>query len=168
MNLRFGLLIISDRAVSGERGDASGPLLAEAVEKQGWQVVKRGILPDDLIALRDELIAWADTGDIDVIITCGGTGFSPRDNTPEATLSVIERSTPGLVEAMRMNSLKITPHAMLSRAVAGIRGRALIINLPGNPSAALENLEVVIPVLPHAVQLLHQDPDAEASHRKWY
>jgi molybdopterin adenylyltransferase len=154
MKIRFGLLTVSDRATSGERADASGPLLAEAVEKQGWQVVRRGILPDELIALRDELIAWADTAEIDVILTTGGTGFSPRDITPEATLSIIERLTPGLAEAMRAASLKITPHAMLSRAVAGIRGHVLIINLPGNPTAAVENFEVLIPVLPHAVQLL--------------
>jgi molybdopterin adenylyltransferase len=166
MKLRFGLLTVSDRATSGERADASGPLLAEAVEKQGWQVVRRGILPDELIALRDELIAWADTAEIDVILTTGGTGFSPRDITPEATLSIIERLTPGLVEAMRAASLKITPHAMLSRAVAGIRGHVLIINLPGNPTAAVENFEVLIPVLLHAVQLLQKDPAAEAGHRK--
>jgi molybdopterin adenylyltransferase len=166
MNIRFGLLTVSDRAASGERADASGPLLGQAVEKQGWQVVRRGILSDDLISLRDELVAWSDLDEIDVILTSGGTGFSPRDITPEATLSIIERSAPGLTEAMRAASLKITPHAMLSRAVAGIRGQVLIINLPGSPSAAVENFEVIAPVLPHAVQLLHHDPGAEAGHHK--
>jgi molybdenum cofactor synthesis domain-containing protein len=166
MNLRFGLLTVSDRAASGERADASGPLLVEEVEKQGWQVVKRAVLPDDLMALRDELVAWVDKNEIDVILTTGGTGFSPRDVTPEATLSVIERVAPGLAEAMRAASLKLTPHAMLSRAVAGIRGRVLIINLPGNPTAAIENLEVLLDVLPHAIQLLRQDPGSEEGHHK--
>ena len=101
---------------------------------------------------------------MDVILTTGGTGFSPRDVTPEATQEVIERSAPGLAEAMRQSSLQMTPHAMLSRAAAGIRGRTLIINLPGSPKAAVENLQVVIPVIPHAVQLLQEDPHAEASH----
>ena len=166
MNLRFGLLTVSDRAASGEKADASGPLLFEAVKRQGWQVVKHVVLPDDLIALRDELVAWADMGEIDVILTSGGTGFSPRDITPEATLLVIERFAPGLAEAMRAASLKVTPHAMLSRAVAGIRGRVLIVNLPGSPAAAVENFEVLVDVLPHAIQLLHQDPGAEEGHRK--
>jgi molybdopterin adenylyltransferase len=166
MNLRFGILTVSDRAASGERADASGPLLVQAVEEQGWHVVKQGILPDDLVALGDELVAWADRGDTDIILTTGGTGFSPRDITPEATLTVIERPTPGLVEAMRAASLKVTPHAMLSRAVAGIRGQVLIINLPGSPAAAVENFQVLLPVLPHAVQLLRQDPNAEAGHRR--
>lgn len=166
MIIRFGLLIVSDRAASGERPDASGPLLVKAIEKQGWQVVKRGILADDLITLRDKLVAWAGMEKIDIILTSGGTGFSPRDITPEASLSVIERPAPGLAEAMRTASLKITPHAMLSRAVAGIRNHVLIINLPGSPAAAVENFEVLLPVLPHAVQLLRQDPDAEAGHRK--
>jgi molybdenum cofactor synthesis domain-containing protein len=166
MNLRFGILTVSDRAASGERADLSGPLLMEAVQKQGWKVVKHAILPDDFIALRDELVTWTDMDEMDVILTSGGTGFSPRDITPEATLSVIERPAPGLAEAMRAASLKVTPHAMLSRAMAGIRGRVLIINLPGSPSAAVENFEVLQDVLPHAIQLLHQDPDAEGSHRK--
>lgn len=166
MKLRFGILIVSDRAAAGERDDATGPILEEAVIKQGWQVIKRGILPDDLISLREELVAWSNMDDIDIILTSGGTGFSPRDITPEATLSVIERPAPGLAEVMRAESMKINPHAMLSRAMAGIRGHVLIINLPGSPSAAVENFEVQIPVLPHAIQLLRQDPEAEAGHRK--
>jgi molybdenum cofactor synthesis domain-containing protein len=101
---------------------------------------------------------------MDIILTTGGTGFSPRDITPEATQSVVERQAPGLAEAMRAASLSVTPHAMLSRAIAGIRKRTLIINLPGNPKAAVENLEVVLPVLPHAVQLLCEHPDSEAGH----
>lgn len=164
MDLRFGILTVSDRSARGERDDLSGPLLVEAIKKQGWQVVRRGLLPDDLIAIRDELVAWADSDEVDIIFTTGGTGFSPRDVTPEATLAVIERAAPGLVEAMRTASLKITPYAMLSRAAAGIRGGVLIINLPGSPTAAVENFEVILSVLPHAIQLLQGRPGAEEVH----
>jgi molybdenum cofactor synthesis domain-containing protein len=110
------------------------------------------------------LIDWADNNEMDVILTTGGTGFSPRDVTPEATRAVIERDAPGLAEAMRAASIKITPHAMLSRIVAGIRKKTLIINLPGSPKGAVENLQVIVPVLPHAVQLLHEDPKSENTH----
>jgi len=135
------------------------------VRARGWEVAHTAILADDLPALRDTLARWADTDAYDVILTTGGTGFAPRDVTPEATLAVVERLAPGLAEAMRAASLQITPHAMLSRAVAGIRGATLIINLPGSPKAALENLEVIAPVLPHAVSLLRGDPEAEKGHR---
>jgi molybdenum cofactor synthesis domain-containing protein len=134
------------------------------IQAEGWSVVKQALLPDDEPAIRADLIAWADGGEVDVILTTGGTGFSPRDVTPEATRAVIQREAPGLAEAMRAASLKITPHAMLSRIVTGIRGRTLIINLPGSPKGALENLQVVLPVLPHAVQLLHEDPSSESTH----
>jgi molybdenum cofactor synthesis domain-containing protein len=103
---------------------------------------------------------------MDVILTTGGTGFAPRDVTPEATWDVIERPAPGLAEAMRAASLRLTPHAMLSRAAAGIRKRTLIVNLPGSPTGALENWQVLLPVLPHAVQLLRENPEAEAGHQK--
>ncbi len=164
MSLRFGILTVSDRSSRGERPDLSGPALVALVNAQGWKVERTAILPDDLAALRETLSAWADAADLDVILTTGGTGFSPRDITPEATRSVIEREAPGLAEAMRFESLKVTPHAMLSRALAGIRGKVLIINLPGSPRAAVENLQVVLPVLPHAVELLHDDPQAEQHH----
>lgn len=164
MSLRVGLLTISDRSARGERPDASGPALEGAVLAQGWRVVRKAILPDDLDALRQALASWADSGEMDVLITTGGTGFSPRDVTPEATQAVIERAAPGLAEAMRQASLKVTPHAMLSRAAAGIRRRTLIVNLPGSPRAAVENLQTILPVLPHAVQLLREDPQAEAGH----
>jgi molybdopterin adenylyltransferase len=166
MSLRIAILTISDRSASGERPDSSGPALAEMIEDQGWQIVRQAILPDDRQALEYRLITWADSGEIDVILTTGGTGFSPRDVTPEATRAVIERPAPGLTEAMRMSSLQVTPHAMLSRAVAGIRQQTLIVNLPGSPKAAVENLEVLLPVLPHAVQLLSEDPLAESGHLK--
>ncbi len=165
MSLRFGILTISDRSARGERPDASGPALAAEIGAQGWQVVRQGLVPDESSAIQDQLIAWAGTDEVDVILTTGGTGFSPRDQTPEATQAVIERPAPGLAEAMRLASLQVTPHAMLSRAVAGIRRRTLIVNLPGSPKGALENLRVILPVLPHAVQLLREDPQAEAGHQ---
>lgn len=163
--LRVGILTVSDRSAKGERPDASGPALAERVRAEGWQVSCQAIVPDDLPELSHILAQWADSGDCDVILTTGGTGFSPRDITPEATQAVITRAAPGLAEAMRQSSLRVTPHAMLSRAVAGIRSRAILINLPGSPRGALENLAVVLPVLPHAVQLLQDDPQAEAGHQ---
>ena len=164
MSLRFGILTVSDRSARHERPDLSGPALVELVTAQGWKVERTAILPDNLTGLRETLSAWADEGGLDIILTTGGTGFAPRDVTPEATRHVIERETPGLVEAMRFGSLKVTPHAMLSRALAGIRGSVLIINLPGSPKAACENLQVIIPVLPHAVELLHDQPEAEQHH----
>ena len=167
MTLRFGILTASDRSARGERPDLSGPALAEAVTSQGWEVICQAVVPDDLAVLRETLIGWAGRGDLDIILTTGGTGFAPRDVTPEATLAVVDRLAPGLAEAMREASLQVTPHAMLSRAVAGIRGKALIINLPGSPKAAVENLQVVLAVLPHAVELLRGDPAAEAHHTKF-
>jgi len=164
MSIRIGILTVSDRSACGERPDKSGPALKDIVIEQGWYVVRYEIIPDDLQPLRDLLAAWADSDDIDVILTTGGTGFGPRDVTPEATRSVIERPAPGLAEAMRTASLKVTSHAMLSRADAGIRKRALIINLPGSPKGAVENFRVVLPVIPHAVHLLTEHPLAEAGH----
>lgn len=162
--LSAGILTISDRSARGEREDASGPLLADMIRSNGWKVVFQEIVPDDFIRIKTILTEWCDSQEVDVILTSGGTGFSPRDVTPEATQAVIERAAPGLAEAMRSFSLRKTPHAMLSRATAGIRGRTLIVNLPGSPKAARENLEVILPVLPHAVQLLSEDPNAEAGH----
>ena len=164
MTIRFGLLTLSDRSSKGEREDASGPALARLIQAEGWSVTRQQILPDDESAIRQSLIEWTDSDELDVILTTGGTGFSPRDVTPEATRSVIEREAPGLAEAMRAESLKITPHAMLSRVVTGIRKKTLIVNLPGSPKGAVENLQVIVPVLPHAVQLLHEDPASEAAH----
>ena len=164
MTLRFGILTSSDRSSRGERPDLSGPALADIVNAQGWKVLHTAIVPDDLDALRETLSNWADSGEMDIILTTGGTGFAPRDVTPEATNLVLDRQAPGLAEAIRQESRKVTPHAMLSRAVTGMRGKVLIINLPGSPKAALENLQVVLSILPHAVELLKEDPDAEKHH----
>lgn len=157
MILDFAILTVSDRSARGERPDASGPALATLVEAHGWRVARRDILPDDEMMLRETLCMWADSGEVDVILTTGGTGFAPRDVTPEATRAVVERLTPGLDEAMRAASLAVTPHAMLSRAVSGIRKRTLIINLPGSPKGATENLQVVLPALEHAIRLLREE-----------
>jgi len=164
MTIRFGILTLSDRSSRGERADSSGPALTLRIHAEGWSVVEQALLPDDIGAIREQLVSWSDNGEIDVILTTGGTGFSARDVTPEATRAVIEREAPGLAEAMRAASLKVTPHAMLSRIVTGIRGKTLIVNLPGSPKGAVENLQVIIPVIPHAVQLLHEDPASESTH----
>lgn len=164
MTIKVAILTISDRSSRGERADLSGPALEQAAQSYGWQVIETSIVPDEQDQIAEKLCAWADFASADLILTTGGTGFAPRDVTPEATQAVIQRATPGLVEAMRAESLKVTPHAMLSRAAAGIRARALIINLPGSPRAAVENLAMVAPVIPHAVELLREEPAAEAGH----
>lgn len=165
MKIRIGILTVSDRSFRGERPDSSGPVLEEIVRAQGWLVADQAILPDDLEMLCKLLETWADSGEIDVILTTGGTGFAPRDVTPEATQRIIDRNAPGLAEAMRASSLLATSHAMLSRAITGVRGKCLIVNLPGSPKAAKENFQVIIPVLPHAVQLLNEDLRAEEGHQ---
>jgi molybdenum cofactor synthesis domain-containing protein len=162
--MNVAILTLSDRSYRGERPDLSGPALEQAVRQKGWLVLETAICPDDFDQICDILCQWADSGRFDIILATGGTGFAPRDVTPEATRAVVERLTPGLDEAMRAASLKITPHAMLSRAVSGIRRRTLIINLPGSPKGAVENFETVSPVLGHAIQLLSENPDSEQGH----
>lgn len=160
-----GVLTISDRGARGEYEDLSGPAIQKLVtEELQAHVVCTDIVPDDPAAIRDRLIEWADRRGLDLILTTGGTGFAPRDITPEATASIIERDAPGFAEAMRAASLRITPHAMLSRARAGIRGRTLIINLPGSPKAATENLMTVIQAIPHGIELLRGDEGANRHH----
>ena len=163
--IRVAVLTVSDRAARGERADASGPVIAQFVrDALKWSVAHTAIVPDDAAAICSALTEWCDEEKVDLIFTTGGTGFAPRDVTPEATRAIVDRDAPGLAEAMRAASLKVTPHAMLSRAVCGIRGHTLIVNLPGSPKACLENLETIAPALPHAMQLLGEDPAAEAGH----
>jgi molybdenum cofactor synthesis domain-containing protein len=162
--LRIAIVTVSDRSSRGEREDLSGPALEQIVISNEWQVVEKTIVPDEKLDIQAVLIGWSANDEVDVILTTGGTGFAPRDITPEATKEIIDRETPGLVEAMRAESLKITKHAILSRATAGIRDKTLIINLPGSPKAAVENFNVIASVLEHAVQLLREDPKAEDNH----
>ncbi len=164
MTLRFGILTVSDRSSRGERADLGGPALAEAVRARGWLASRADVVADDRAAIAAILSAWCARGDLNVILTTGGTGFAPRDVTPEATRDVLEKDAPGLAEAIRAESLKITPHAMLSRGLAGIRSRTLILNLPGSPKGAVESLGFVAGVLEHAVQLLREDADSEKGH----
>jgi len=162
---KVGILTISDRGASRQYQDKSGPILDELVTTRLNAVVtQHTIVPDEIDVIINTLIEWADQQHLDLIFTTGGTGFAPRDVTPEATKQVIQRETPGLVFAMLQDSLAITPHAMLSRMVAGIRNQTLIVNLPGSPKAARENLETILPALPHALELLRDDPAAEAGH----
>ncbi|MBN1886954.1 MAG: MogA/MoaB family molybdenum cofactor biosynthesis protein [Thermoflexales bacterium] len=164
--MRVGVLTLSDRSARGERADDSGPLIAQIVSAQlGAQVEVQRVLGDELEDIQRTLREWADELQLDLVLTTGGTGFAPRDVTPEATRAVIEREAPGLAEAMRAESLRLTPHAMLGRAVCGIRGHTLIVNLPGSPKAVRESLAVILPVLPHAIALLQEAPGAEAGHR---
>ena len=148
------VITASDASSWGEREDKSGEALVELLTEMGAHIVAKEILTDDLEPLADKLRAYADRPDVNLIVTTGGTGFGPRDNTPEATSRVIEREAPGLAEAMRIETLKNTPMAMISRGVCGIRAATLIVNLPGSPKAVRESFAVIKPVLNHAVELL--------------
>ena len=162
---RVGILTVSDRGAAGEYEDRSGPLAAERViAATGWAIERQTVIADDFDTIVQTLRDWCDAG-LGLILTSGGTGFAPRDVTPEATRAVIERDAPGIAEALRAESLKVTRHAMLSRGVAGLRGRTLIVNLPGNPKAVGENLDVLLPVLPHALDLLTGRPESGQNHR---
>jgi molybdenum cofactor synthesis domain-containing protein len=163
--IQVGILTLSDRGAAGEYEDRSGPIIRELVmDRLGAQVVAYTVIPDEFDLICDTLITWADERKLNLVLTTGGTGFAPRDVTPEATRTIIERETPGLVFAMLRDSLAVTPHAMLSRATAGIRGQTLIVNLPGSPKAVRENLESILPALPHALELLCDSPEAETGH----
>lgn len=153
------VITASDACSRGEREDKSGESLVELLTGMGAHIVAKEILTDDLEPLADKLREYADRPDVNLIVTTGGTGFGLRDNTPEATLRVIEREAPGLAEAMRIQTLKNTPMAMISRGVCGIRSGALIVNLPGSPKAVLESFEVIRPVLSHAIALLGGERD---------
>jgi molybdopterin adenylyltransferase len=155
--IRAAILTASDRSARGERADLSGPALASWLEKRSVAVDHTAILPDEVDAISAQLSEWADSGSCDLILTTGGTGVSPRDRTPEATLQVLDFAIPGLAEAMRAESFKRTPHAALSRAVAGVRKQTLVVNLPGSPEGALENLTIVWSAILHAIEKIHGD-----------
>ncbi len=156
--IQVGILVLSDRGARGEREDQTIPLLKELVEKQGWIVKETRILPDENELISAALIEMSDQKKYPLILTSGGTGLSPRDNTPEATQAVIEKEVPGLAEFMRYSCSKQTLQAILSRGVCGIRGNSLIINLPGSPRGAVENLKTILKVLSHGLAKLGGDP----------
>jgi len=151
---KAGVLTISDKGSAGQRADTSGDYIVRAFRSANMEVARYEIVADEEHIISRTLAAWADTGEVDLIITTGGTGISPRDVTPEATMKVIEKELIGIVEMMRAIGFRKTPTAILSRAVAGIRGRCLIVNLPGNPKAVQEYLDLLLPVVPHAIETL--------------
>ncbi len=155
---KVGILTLSDKGSRGEREDRSGQTIRELLDPGTFLVEAYEVIPDEYDQIVGVLVRWADEVGLAMILTTGGTGLSPRDVTPEATRAVLHREVPGMAEAMRTASLRKTPHAMLSRATAGVRGRCLIVNLPGSPKAARENLEAILPALPHAVEKIHGDP----------
>lgn len=156
--IRAAIITLSDKGSRGEREDESGLIIREMIRNIGASVDHYEVLPDEKPVIIEVLKRLSDSGTIDLILTTGGTGVSPRDVTPEATREVIERELPGMAEAMRAESLKKTPRAMISRAIAGIRKRTLIVNLPGSPRAVRENLAVILPALPHAIEKINGDP----------
>jgi molybdenum cofactor synthesis domain-containing protein len=152
--IKAGIITASDKGHAGERIDESGRLLAKILQNMGAEVVDYVVVPDERSIISSNMKRMSDELGIDLILTTGGTGFSPRDVTPEATLDVIDRNVPGIPEAMRAASLRITPHAMLSRAVSGIRNQTLIINLPGSPRGVQECMDIILPAIPHGIQIL--------------
>jgi molybdopterin adenylyltransferase len=152
-----GVLTISDKGSEGKREDESGQIAARILEKEGYTIVRRKVIPDNRRQIADTLVEWADKDSLSLIVTSGGTGLSPTDVTPQAMKDVIEYEVPGFAEAMRAESLKKTPHAMLSRAMAGVRRKCLIINLPGSPGGVKDNLSVVLPALKHGLSKLGGD-----------
>ena len=151
MAIRVGIITVSDKGAKGEREDKSGPLIEEMMRERGFEVIFREIVPDEKEEIKALLLEGVKRG-ADLVVTTGGTGVSPRDITPEATREVIDRELPGFSEAMRMEGFKRTPHAIISRGVCGVRGRTLIVNLPGSPKGVREGLEVILPAIPHTVE----------------
>lgn len=151
---KTAIITISDKGSRGERIDGTGPAIQTLLPSDLFEVTEYSMIPDDQALIEETLITLSDSNNFDLILTNGGTGFSKRDVTPEATINVVEKLTPGINEAMRLASLKITPKAMLSRSASGIRGNTLIINLPGSPKAASENLAAILPALPHGIEIL--------------
>ena len=166
MKYTAAVITISDKGFRGEREDTSGPALCAIAEEYGLEVVCTALVPDECGDIQRELKKCADELGVSLVLTTGGTGFSPRDVTPEATKAVIERETPGIPEAMRAASMRITPRGCLSRSVAGIRGRTLILNLPGSPKAALENLEPVLPAILHGLKMLRAEEPTDCAKLK--
>ena len=164
MKYTAAVITISDKGARGERRDTSGPAVKAMLEKAGFEVVYTNIVPDDMEQIKAELILCADDKRIALVMTTGGTGFSPRDVTPEATLAVVERETRGIPEAMRWASLQITPRGCLSRSAAGIRGKTLIVNLPGSEKAAKENLAAVIDAVGHGMEMLFSEGSSDHAH----
>jgi molybdopterin adenylyltransferase len=162
MTISAGVITVSDKGSRGEREDRSGQEIISMLKGIAANVLQTIIIPDEQAQIRDALLEYTDKHKLDLIVTTGGTGVSPRDVTPDATLEVIEKELPGMAEAMRRESAAITPHAMISRAVVGIRGRSLIINLPGSPRGVRENLAVILPALKHAIEKIKGD-DAECA-----
>ncbi len=164
-----GVLTVSDKGWRGQREDQSGEEIKDLLSRAGMAVVRYGIVPDEADMISARLIEWADGGEMDLILTTGGTGLSPRDVTPEATLAVVNRVVPGLGEAMRARTSKTAPFAILSRGTAGVRGKCLIVNLPGSPRAVRECLEVILPVLPHALEIMTGavTEHAAGGHKDW-
>ena len=160
--IRAVVITVSDRCARGEQEDESGKALVGLLKEVGAQIIATEILPDDLEPLADKLRTYADRPDVNLVVTTGGTGVAPRDNTPEATRAVMQKEAPGLAEAMRIETLKQTPMAMISRGVCGIRSDTLIINLPGSPSGVRESFAIIKSVLPHAIALLAGKPHTEA------
>ena len=163
--LNLGILTVSDKGWRGQRDDESGKAIRDNLSLLDSRVVKYEVIPDERDVIAGKLAEWADEGSVDIILTTGGTGLAQRDVTPEATLSIVDKVVPGLTEAMRAQTFTITPFAILSRAVAGVRGKCLIINLPGSPKGVQECLKVILPVIPHAVEIIkgevteHKAPD---------
>ena len=165
INMEFtaAVITVSDKGSKGERVDTSGPALCKMLEDDGWKIVYTTIIPDDFETIKTELMLCADEKKIPLVLTTGGTGFSPRDITPEATMAIVERPTPGIPEAMRAESLRITPKGCLSRSAAGIRGLTLIVNLPGSEKASKENLNAVIGALKHGIEMLYSGGSADCA-----
>ena len=162
-----GVLTVSDKGSAGLREDESGKIVAEMLKAEGFQVAKKEIVPDDRQKISERIIQWIDQDGLSLVITSGGTGLSPSDVTPQAMEEIIDYQIPGIPEAMRAASLLKTPHAMISRAMAGVRGTSLVINLPGSPGGARDNLSVVLPALKHALMKIQGDPsDCAAIHEK--